>query len=170
MLHEDVVGLILATVCGFLEEKGATVSPGELMRYLSEDKRCGHVPKKGNNPGVPCGKKVVPGNDYCRGCMGKGRGTKQEVEKGDAGVTDRKWGLRAIEDKPGYYYMPQLDYIVRREPNGTYLVLGCGETSVVRPLREEEKEKALNIGLRVLDAVDPPPPEWEGGNTLPTSL
>lgn len=65
--------------------------------------------------------------------------------------------LRAepVEGKENHYYLPEHHFIIRKEPNETFVVLGSGETEVDRELSEMEKQKAYTLGLRTLESSSP---------------
>jgi hypothetical protein len=150
---------------------------------------CIWAASNGKNQGIVCGKQVLLGQDYCKTCFKKPSvqrklqgslaknvpassssklafGAKKTVEP----PAPRKYNLVPIEELPGHFYVPSMHYIVRKEPNETYLVIGCGETKVERPLSEEEKEAALNLGLRVLENSANKPRKFEDDEDLPENL
>lgn len=145
---------------------------------------CIYTPNRGNQCGIPCGKPVSAHEhcEKClqRKCVRKKLGLdgttpakttvkKKTVKKETTSSplkfkfsgakkefvdkTTAKFKLEPLE-KAGHYYFPEENFIVRKEPNGTYLALGFGETEVERPLSEEEKKRGLELGLRVLADVE----------------
>ncbi|SOB74284.1 hypothetical protein BQ9231_00401 [Cedratvirus lausannensis] len=153
---------------------------------------CIWAASNGKNQGIVCGKQVLLGQDYCKTCFKKpsvqrklqgGGVTAKNVKSSTSRVAStfgakktveppppRKYNLVPIEELPGHFYVPSMHYIVRKEPNETYLVIGCGENKVERPLNEEEKEAALNLGLRVLENSGVKPRKFEDDEDLPENL
>lgn len=149
---------------------------------------CIWAASNGKNQGVVCGKQVLLGQEYCKTCYKKPSVQRKlqgggPVAKAPASKTSifgakktveppppRKYNLVPIEELPGHFYIPSMHYIARKEPNDTYLVIGCGENKVERPLSEEEKEKALSLGLRVLENSSLKPRKFEDDEDLPENL
>ncbi|QIN54374.1 hypothetical protein [Cedratvirus kamchatka] len=145
---------------------------------------CIWAASNGKNQGIVCGKQVLLGQDYCKTCFKRPSVQKKlQAKPTPRGATSlfgakknveppapRKYNLIPIEELPGHFYVPSMHYIVRKEPNETYLVIGCGENKVERPLNEEEKENALGLGLRVLENSGIKPRKFDDDEDLPENL
>lgn len=142
---------------------------------LAEGEGCIYSPSRGPNQDVLCNKEKVEGYDYCKTCLKKPVVIKKlsgvvPVKKERAvplkSVTSRpltpfsfkktvvqeekpSLNIVPIEDNPGYYHSPSHNFILFREPNDTYVVIGYGEESVERSLTEEETKEALASGFRI---------------------
>ena len=150
---------------------------------------CIWAASNGKNQGIVCGKQVLLGQSYCKTCFKKPsvqrklQGTGLTNTSKSLGKTvstfgvktvepppPRKYNLIPIDELPGHFYIPSMHYIVRKEPNETYLVIGCGENKVERPLNEKEKENALDLGLRVLENSELRPRKFADDEDLPENL
>lgn len=199
-LSAIVLQEVLEQVCIVLQSKDVVCSTEELHKALTEvvshkksntpslgEGTCVWAASNGKNQGVVCGKQVLLGQQYCKTCYKKpsvqrklqgGGGSKSVVKTtsifGAKKTTEppppRKYNLIPIEELPAHFYVPSMHYIVRKEPNDTYLVIGCGENKVERPLSEEEKEKALSLGLRVLENSKIKPQKFADDEDLPDNL
>jgi len=151
---------------------------------VPDNSGCIYTPNIGKNKGIPCGEPTVAGYDYCKTCLERKivrkklgleiketkktttkktttkKETKTPIKFNFSGANKELVDKKAIKhklepiDKNGYYYFPEENFIVRKEPNGTYLVTGFGEKEVERPLSAKEKKKALSLGFRVLEDVE----------------